>query len=90
MDTVAVNNRAKAKDTFQSADFHRTYARPEVRMPEKLHHANVEQAGAHNQFSTERKHPVFFVDLPTVALSMTIVASCRAKSPTSTAILTKR
>jgi quercetin dioxygenase-like cupin family protein len=74
MNTTALDQPTEAttKDKFQSADFHRTYARPEVRMPEKLHHPNVEQAGAHDQFSTERKHPVFFVDLPTVALSMTI------------------
>ncbi len=60
------------KDKFQSADFHQTFARPVCRMPEKLLHPNVESAGMHQGFSTERKHPVFFVDLPTVALSMTI------------------
>lgn len=57
---------------FSSKDFHETFARPAFIMPEKLIHKNVEQAGEHNQFSTERKHPVFFVDLPSKNVSMTI------------------
>lgn len=47
---------------FSSKDFHETYARPKYVKPSKLVHKNVEQAGVHDQFSTERKHPVFFVD----------------------------
>ncbi|WP_460639681.1 cupin domain-containing protein [Larkinella harenae] len=64
---------APVKDEkFSSGDFHKTYARPQYRRPEKLVHRNVEQAGEHSQFSNERKHPVFFVDLPTQNVSMTI------------------
>lgn len=57
---------------FESADFHKTFARPEYRKTNKLIHRNVENAGQHSQFSEERKHPVFFVDLPTQNVSMTI------------------
>lgn len=57
---------------FGSADFHKTYARPVYRQPSRLIHRNVEEAGIHDQFSLERKHPVFFVDLPTQNVSMTI------------------
>jgi gentisate 1,2-dioxygenase len=57
---------------FSSKDFHQTYARPTYVKPEKLIHKHVEQAGVHDQFSTERKHPVFFVDLPSKNVSMTI------------------
>lgn len=57
---------------FSSKDFHQTFARPQFVMPEKLIHKNVENAGVHDQFSTERKHPVFFVDLPSKNVSMTI------------------
>lgn len=57
---------------FSSKDFHETFARPKFTMPEKLIHKNVEQAGEHSSFSAERKHPVFFVDLPSKNVSMTI------------------
>jgi gentisate 1,2-dioxygenase len=57
---------------FSSKDFHETFARPVCRIPEKLIHQHVEEAGEHHQFSTERKHPVFFVDLPSKNISMTI------------------
>lgn len=57
---------------FSSKDFHKTFSRPSFVMPEKLIHTHVEQAGEHDQFSTERKHPVFFVDLPSKNVSMTI------------------
>ena len=57
---------------FSSKDFHKTFARPCFVMPEKLIHKHVEQAGEHDAFSTERKHPVFFVDLPSKNVSMTI------------------
>lgn len=60
------------KQSFSSKDFHQTFARPQLSIPDKLIHKNVEQAGEHHQFSTERKHPVFFVDLPTKNVSMTI------------------
>lgn len=57
---------------FSSKDFHKTFATPSLVIPKKLIHKNVEQAGEHNQFSAERKHPVFFVDLPSKNVSMTI------------------
>lgn len=63
--------KAKEKQ-FSSKDFHETYARPTFAKVDKLIHKNVEQAGGHDQFSRERKHPVFFVDLPTKNVSMTI------------------
>lgn len=65
-------NTQHEKKQFSSKDFHQTFARPKFFMPDKLIHKNVEQAGEHNQFSTERKHPVYFVDLPTKNVSMTI------------------
>lgn len=58
--------------TFSSKDFHETFARPTFTMPDKLIHKNVEQAGEQAQFSTERKHPVFLIDLPTKNVSLTI------------------
>jgi quercetin dioxygenase-like cupin family protein len=57
---------------FSSRDFHQTFARPEYKKAAYLIHRNVENAGEHNQFSAERKHPVFFVDLPSKNVSMTI------------------
>lgn len=57
---------------FHSADFDRTPSRPRVVMPDKLAHPNVESAGEHGEYSNVRKHPVFFVDLPSHAISMTI------------------
>lgn len=60
------------KKQFSSKDFHETFARPKYVKPSHLIHKNVENAGEHNQFSTERKHPVFFVDLPSKNVSMTI------------------
>lgn len=58
--------------SFSSNDFHQTFARPAYVKPSHLIHKNVELAGVHDQFSTERKHPVFFVDLPSKNVSMTI------------------
>ena len=57
---------------YQSADFDKTPPTPHVRIPERLLHAGVEAAGRHGDYSAERKHPVFFVDLPSCTLSMTI------------------
>jgi quercetin dioxygenase-like cupin family protein len=64
--------KTEKQTAFSSGDFHHTYARPLFVMPDKLIHKNVEQAGEHNQFSAERKHPVYFVDLPTKNVSLTI------------------
>ncbi|GGF24627.1 cupin domain-containing protein [Echinicola rosea] len=57
---------------YTSKDFHRTFARPNYEKVGKLIHRDVEHSGEHDQFSTERKHPVFFVDLPTKNISMTL------------------
>ncbi|WP_175623273.1 cupin domain-containing protein [Chryseobacterium schmidteae] len=57
---------------FSSKDFHQTFARPTFVKPSHVIHKNVENEGVHNQFSEERKHPVFFVDLPSKNVSMTI------------------
>ena len=45
---------------------------PHVRIPERLHHPGVESAGKQGDYSAQRKHPVFFVDLPSHTLSVTI------------------
>lgn len=60
------------KKDFSSKDFHLTFAKPKVRMPEKIIHRNVEANEAHSSFSEERKHPVHFIDLPSKNISMTI------------------
>jgi len=76
--TVAPEKALKTGDPdsrtnqFSSKDFHQTFARPQFQKPAYLIHKNVENAGEHSQFSTERKHPVFFVDLPSKNVSMTI------------------
>ncbi|MCD0456266.1 cupin domain-containing protein [Chryseobacterium sp. LC2016-27] len=57
---------------FSSKDFHQTFARPTFVKLSHVIHKNVENEGVHNQFSEERKHPVFFVDLPSKNVSMTI------------------
>lgn len=73
-ETTTCNQRAvhSSEKSFSSNDFHQTFARPAYVKPSHLIHKNVEQAGVHDQFSTERKHPVFFVDLPSKNVSMTI------------------
>lgn len=60
------------KKSFSSKDFHQTYAQLVTVVPENLIHRNVESEGVHNEFSKERKHPVFFVDLPSKNVSITI------------------
>src|SRR5690606_17144141 len=57
---------------FHSADFDETPRRPRVVMPERLSHSGVEAEGEHRTYSEARRHPVFFVDLPSHAISMTI------------------
>lgn len=57
---------------FHSADFDKTPPHLSVVVPERLAHPAVEADGAHSAYSSERKHPVAFVDLPSHAISMTI------------------
>lgn len=66
------NNQESEKTQFSSKDFHQTFARPTFVKPSHVIHKNVGDAGVHSQFSDERKHPVFFVDLPSKNVSMTI------------------
>ncbi len=57
---------------YSSKDFGRTPQQPELKVPERLHHPNVEGSGFDTPFSGERRHPVFVVDLPSRTLSVTI------------------
>lgn len=57
---------------FQSADFDKTPPTVQLQMPERLVHKHVEMGDIHDDYSQARKHPVFFVDLPSFAISMTI------------------
>jgi gentisate 1,2-dioxygenase len=58
--------------SYHSADFDKTPLNVEVRIPDRLIHKRVEQAGPQDAYSTARKHPVFFIDLPSHAISVTI------------------
>lgn len=71
MSELKTNQESEQKQ-FSSKDFHQTFARPTFVKPTHVIHKNVENEGVHNQFSEERKHPVFFVDLPSKNVSMTI------------------
>jgi quercetin dioxygenase-like cupin family protein len=62
----------KQFEQYSSADFDKTPINPVVNLPDRLAHPNVEDLGAHAAYSAQRKHPVFFVDLPSKCLSMTI------------------
>ncbi|WP_210149553.1 cupin domain-containing protein [Chryseobacterium scophthalmum] len=71
MSELKTNQESEQKQ-FSSKDFHQTFARPTFVKPSHVIHKNVENEGVNNQFSEERKHPVFFVDLPSKNVSMTI------------------
>jgi gentisate 1,2-dioxygenase len=71
-DTLVKNLADSRQEQFSSKDFHQTFARPVYIKPSHLVHKNVEKAGEHDQFSSERKHPVFFVDLPSKNVSITV------------------
>jgi quercetin dioxygenase-like cupin family protein len=55
-----------------SGDFGRTTATLHVELPARLVHRDVERTAHASEFSAERKHPVFVVDLPSKTISMTI------------------
>ncbi len=59
-------------NTYHSADFDKTPPEPHVIIPDKLIHEGVESAGKQGGLFEERKHPVFFVDLPSKTISLTI------------------
>jgi mannose-6-phosphate isomerase-like protein (cupin superfamily) len=65
-------SESQEPQTYHSADFDKTPPRPRVVLPEKIIHRQVESAGEQDEYSKERKHPVFFVDLPSRCISMTI------------------
>ena len=57
---------------YHSADFDKTPSSIPVELPEKLIHKSVESHGVKEAYSDERKHPVYFVDLPSHAISVTL------------------
>lgn len=57
---------------FHSGDFDKTPPAIPVSIPERLLHKAVENTGTKQAYSTARKHPVSFVDLPSHAISVTI------------------
>ncbi len=62
------------QSNFGSADFWRTRDKLQAEVPDRLIHKHVAKTDVEgaNQFSAERKHPVFLVDLPSKTLSMTL------------------
>jgi quercetin dioxygenase-like cupin family protein len=57
---------------YSSKDFPTTRAAVEVELPERLLHENVLGSDEAGEFSSERRHPVHVVDLPSKTMSMTI------------------
>lgn len=59
------------KNTFSSADFDKTPPVITPVLPDRLIHKGVLKM-EQPSYSAERKHPVYFIDLPTKTLSMTV------------------
>ena len=57
---------------FHSGDFDKTPPTVPVFIPDRILHKGVEDDGIKKEYSSERKHPVFFIDLPSHAISVTI------------------
>ena len=57
---------------YSSADFGETSEKLKTFLPQKLVHKQVESGEVSEKFSSERKHPVHIVDLPSHSISMTI------------------
>jgi quercetin dioxygenase-like cupin family protein len=57
---------------YSSKDFGRTKSYIETSMPDYVIHKNVTGGKLDDEFSTDRKHPVHVVDLPSRAISMSI------------------
>lgn len=59
---------------FSSADFWRVPSRLQVHLPDRLSHSQVMQVSQDNDttFSSQRKHKVHIVDLPSHTISMTV------------------
>lgn len=58
--------------TYSSKDFGKTTPNPQTSIPEKLIHQNVEGGNRDRDFSHEREHAVYVVDLPSRSIGMTI------------------
>lgn len=56
---------------YSSKDFDKTPPQIETQIPEVLIHKNIE-AQEQSAYSKARKHPVYFIDLPSKTLSMTL------------------
>lgn len=72
MDHEKASNMSQA--SFGSGDFYKVTANLKACLPEKLYHpqvCRVADAGS-RAFSSERRHPVYIVDLPSKAVSVTI------------------
>ncbi len=57
---------------YSSRDFGKTKSYLEPSMPDRVIHKNVTGDNVDGDFSTDRKHPVHIVDLPSRAISMSI------------------
>jgi quercetin dioxygenase-like cupin family protein len=57
---------------YSSSDFGRTASELAVELPDRLVHRDVEKTALEADFSAQRKHPVFVVDLPSRTISLTI------------------
>ncbi len=57
---------------YSSSDFGETSDNLKTYLPQKLAHKQVESGDISKKFSSERKHPVHIVDLPSHSISMTI------------------
>ena len=57
---------------FHSSDFDKTPPSVPVNLPDKLIHKAVEADGVKQTYSEDRKHPVYFVDLPSHSVSVTL------------------
>jgi gentisate 1,2-dioxygenase len=57
---------------YSSKDFSAVPAKMRCELPEKLQHRDVLNSGNDHRFSSERKHLVAVVDLPSKTMSMTL------------------
>ncbi|MEB0106258.1 iron-containing redox enzyme family protein [Pseudomonas sp. MH9.3] len=71
---VAETGHREQASRFSSADFWRVPSRLQARLPERLSHSQVMQASDQRDatFSSQRKHKVHIVDLPSHSISMTL------------------
>lgn len=72
--TAAEPESRDSASRFSSADFWRVPSRLQARLPDRLSHSQVMQANHGNDatFSSQRKHKVHIVDLPSHTISMTV------------------